>query len=167
MSTSHWRDQLLADVHRRIDDGSFSIQYVLGEGSSPPWAYSIGFLAHLHPEVVVYGLDPESTGGVMHRLFAEIEQGIYRPVGRAEAQELGDPPLPLRMVDVPDHHWSGSDDLLCIAIEYYRAVGWDRSKLRARQLVWATPAGHFPWDPACDRRLARLQPLLDRPLRAV
>lgn len=162
MTSFDFRDEYLFNIHRNVEEHGFAIQYVLGDEHGPPWAYTIGFLPHGHPEVIVFGLDPESSAHALHSLFDEIVQGAFRPVGREREQALGDPPLPVGVLPVPDHHWDCSENRLCIAVEYYRSVGWKRSQMEARQLVWATPTGCFPWDAACEPRLRRLQPILDR-----
>jgi hypothetical protein len=72
----------------------------------------------------------------------------------------------MRLLPVPDAHWNCVEDRLCIAVEYYDAIGWDRQQRRALQLVWATPSGDFPWDAACSARYRSLQPLLDPDARA-
>ena len=161
MNDFHWRDEYLFDIHSKVEQHGFTIQYVFGEGLDPSWGYTIGLLAYGHPEVIVFGLDSQSTAQALHWLFDEITAGISRPVGRETEQALGAPALPVRLLPVPDAHWDCIEDRLCIAVEYYDALGWDRSKLRALQLVWATPSGHFPWQSECSDRFRRLQPLLD------
>ncbi len=161
MNDSHWRDELLVDVHLKVERHGFAIQYVIGEGPEPSWAYTIGFLALGHPEVIVFGLTSDSAGGALHALFAEIAAGSFRPVGRDLEQTLGTSALPVRLLPVPDAHWDCVEDRLCIAVEYYDTQGRDRQQRRALQLVWATPSGHFPWDTECSDRFRRLQPLLD------
>ncbi len=166
MSDLSWRDEVLFEIHAHVDKAGFAIQYVMGEGFDPPWGYTIGFLAHGHPEVIVFGLDPECTAGGLHRLFDEIAEGVFRPVGLEHRQAMGDPELPLRLLPVPDEHWDCSENRLCVAVEYYQAVGWARDQLHAVQLVWATPSGHFPWQAGCSARFRRLQPILDPEARA-
>jgi hypothetical protein len=159
MTDFHWRDELLFEVHSKVEEYGFAIQYVMGTGPDPSWGYTIGLLAHGHPEVIVIGLDPGSTSGGLHALYDEVADGIFRPVGRDADQALDG--LAMRLLPVPDEHWDFAGDRLCVAVEYYAALGWDRSTLRALQLVWATPSGHFPWDAECSDRFRRLQPLLD------
>jgi hypothetical protein len=165
MSGSNWRDQLLDHVQSTIETHGFFIQYVLGERANPPWAYTIGFLAQGHPEVMVFGLSDLSTCGALRALFDEIVAGVVRPVGRDHAQPLRDG-TPIRLLPVPDKHWSWNGDRLCTAVEYYAARGWDRERLSAVQLVWASPTGDFPWEPGCSARFRRLQPILDPASRA-
>jgi hypothetical protein len=161
MTELHWRDELLFDIHSKVERHGFAIQHVMGERDAPSWGYTIGLLALGHPELIVFGLDAESTAGVLHRMFDEIAAGTFRPVGRDAEQVLGAPRLPMRLLPVPDEHWDCDGDRLCIAVEYYDAIGWDRSPRQALQLVWATPSDHFPWDAGCSARFRRLQPLLD------
>ena len=160
MSKFDWHDEYLFDIHRKVERFGFAIQYVMGEGAKPPWGYTIGFLAHGHPEVIVFGLDPESTSSALHYLFDEIRSGEdRRPVGVGRDQELRG--LPIRLLPVPDEHWDDVEDRLCIAVSYYQGLRWRRSEMRAVQLVWATDEGSFPWDVECPHRMRRLQPILD------
>ncbi len=161
MNDFHWRDELLFDVHTKVERHGFAIQYVMGEGCEPSWAYTIGFLAFGHPEVIVFGLTSESSAGALHVLFNEIVAGAFRPVGREVDQALGTAALPMRLLPVPDAHWDDDGDRMCIAVEYYDALGWDRNERRALQLVWATPSGDFPWDASCSTELRTMQPILD------
>ncbi len=158
-SEFNWYDEYLFNIHRQVEAHGFAIQYVMGEGRKPSWGYTIGFLAHGHPEVIVIGLDDGSTAGVLHILFEEIRGGRHRPVGVEHDQEIHS--LPVRLLPVPDEHWDDADDRLCTAVSYYQALQWHRSQMRAVQLVWASPDGRFPWDPGFPRRLSRLQPVLD------
>lgn len=160
MNGSSWRDQLLGHVHATIEEYGFFIQYVLGEGADPSWGYTIGFLDHGHPEVMVFGLDDVCTHSVLHALFDEIVAGVSRPVGREHAQTIGTGP-PIRLLPVPHAHWSRRGNRLCTAVEYYSSLGWESARLSALQLVWATPTGDFPWEAECSTRFRRLQPILD------
>jgi hypothetical protein len=45
--------------------------------------------------------------------------------------------------------------------EYSRGVGLSPDDFSAIQLVWATPSGHFPWDPECSTRWRLMQPILE------
>lgn len=159
MTSLHWRDELMFQVHTTIEGHGFFIQYVMGERCDPSWGYTIGFLAHGHPEVVVFGLDDVSTAGALHHLYKEVVDRRHRPVGADEEQDLAG--LPMRLLRVPDAHWSDASDRLCTAVEYYRAFGWDPEQLSALQLVWATPSGEFPWELECSERFRHLQPILD------
>lgn len=159
MTTFEWHDEYLFDIHRKVERFGFAIQYVMGERAQPSWGYTIGFLAHGHPEVIVFGLGAESTSSALHHLYDEIRAGEgHRPVGAEHDQELRG--VPIRILPVPDGHWDDVADRLCIAVSYYRGLRWRRSEMRAVQLVWATEGGAFPWDLACPLRMRRLQPVL-------
>lgn len=160
MSDFDWYDEHLFNVDSMIERHGFATQYVIGERDKPSWGYSIGFLAHGHPEVLVIGLDDVSTHGVLRLLFREIVAGVTRPVGREYDQTLKTDQL--RLLPIPEVHWRGDSDLLASAVEYYRGVGMTPDGFRAIQLVWATPSGHFPWDPECSTRWRRMQPILEQ-----
>jgi hypothetical protein len=164
------QDEILFKVHFRIATQGVCVEYVFGDGHDPSWGYTVGLLTYGHPEVIVFGLDECCTAYVVECLLDEIRDGVTRPVGRQRRQpRLGDPGNQVRLVPVPDRFWGCSDESehrLCIAYEYYQALGWDRADLRALQLVWATKGGKFPWHAGASKRDKRRQPLLDRGLRA-
>ncbi len=152
-----WYDGYLFHVHGTIERYGFFIQYVLGEHGKPSWGYTIGFLAHGHPEVVVYGLDDTSTAGVLHHLHDEIAAGEHRVVGRDAPADLHG--LAVCLLPVPHEHWTEASSLLCTAVQYYGAL--ECGRVAALQLVWPAPCGYFPWEPGCPARFRRLQPILD------
>jgi hypothetical protein len=164
-------DEILFKVHFRIATQGVCVEYVFGEGREPSWGYTVGLLTYGHPEVIVFGLDECCTASVVEWLLAEIRTGITRPVGRTRRQpRLGDPGLPIRLIPVPERFWGCSDiseHRLCIAFEYFRAIGWERADLRAVQLVWATRSGRFPWHAGASKLDKKRQPLLDRGCHAV
>jgi hypothetical protein len=165
------QDEILFRVHSRIETQGVCVEYAFGDGQDPPWAYTVGLLRLGHPEVIVFGLDECCTAYAIECLLDEIRAGFTRPVGRTRRQpKLGDPGVAVRLVPVPDHYWDCSDESghrLCIAVEYYRALGWERSEVRALQLVWANGSGRFPWHAGASKRDQHRQPLLDRPERSV
>jgi hypothetical protein len=154
------RDEALFRIQWAIERHGFFIQYVLGDPERPPWAYTIGFLEHDHPEAVVIGLDPESAAGLLHELHRRILAGDRPVVGRWEAHEYRG--LPFRLVPIPPDQWLADSDLLLGCVDYYYGVRREfPSEPRAVQLVWADDDRHLPWDDGFATHLRRLQPLLD------
>lgn len=155
-----WLAEHFVTVRRNIEQHGFMIQAVLGSDDRPPWTYTIGFLELGHPEVIVFGLDPESATGAFHRLYREILDGRRRPVGPEHDQHLADGDDGIRLLPVPSSTWTDTDHLN-VASAYYGSLGWEPEQLQAVQLVWAAPGGHLPWDDACPERFRRIQPILD------
>ncbi len=160
-----WRFDYLGRVHGQVRDHGFSIQAVGGGDDGASWAYTIGFLELGHPEVIVFGLDVQSAGEALHVLHREIVDGARRPIGIEHVQSLGDGDDGVRLLPVPDSAWWDDANRLAVAAAYYSALGWEREQLRAVQLVWAAPGGHFPWEPECSPRFRHVQPILDPEVR--
>lgn len=160
MTKLDWYDEYLFRVHGFVEQCGFFIQGVIGEGNNPSYGYTIGLLAHGHPELVVYGLDDVSMHGALHCLYNEIVSGVHRPVGRDHEQALGDGGQ-IRLLPMSSHYWSNESTLLNTAVNYYSSLGWREQDFAALQFVWATPTGEFPWDAECSARFRHLQPILD------
>jgi len=158
-----WHARHLLRVQSTIAECGFFIQAVLGSGRNPGWAYTIGFLELGHPEVIVFGLDPQAAAGGLHALHREIVAGSRRPVGAGHPQQLDGEEI--RLLPVPDAAWTDSANRFAVAVAYYEALAWEPERLQAVQLVWATPEGHLPWERACAPRFRRLQPILDPAVR--
>ena len=63
---------------------------VAGEGRTPPFASTVGLFELGHPELVVFGLDAESSGGMLNWCAARVWDGeLFSPgqvVQPSEAQ---------------------------------------------------------------------------------
>jgi hypothetical protein len=158
---SQWQVQHLQRVRRSIDEHGFTVQAVSGNGGAPSWAYTIGFLELGHPEVIVFGLDPECAAAALRRLYDEILDGRHRPVGLEHPQTLAAADDEIRLLPVPQSAWDDDANHFAVAAAYYAALAWEPEARRAVQLVWAAPGGHFPWEPECPERFRVLQPILD------
>ncbi len=144
-------DELASEMAQRLDNNivkyGYTIQYVQGE---PPWAYTIGRMCAGLPELIVAGLDPASSAGVLkvvHDEWQDIVNG-QQPSGRGPEIKLM--PVPRSVVE--------STDYLLGAVAYSR-----RHLVRfpsAQQIIWADPSGSFPWDVSCAPRYRRLQPII-------
>lgn len=141
-----------AERNRRVDAGEMMITYV---DDDVPWAYTIGRILDGSPELLVLGVDPSSAAGVLNRLHGEwprVEEWM-------DGQPEDDPfYASLRLIPIPDRLWDTTDYLL-LAADNARRCGLSDER-EALQVVWADPAGVFPWEPGFSRRLAALQPIL-------
>jgi hypothetical protein len=147
----------LLEIHCAIKTHGFFIQYVLGDADGPPWAYTIGFLEHDYPELVVLGLSPESAAGILHEVHGRIVACDAPAIGSEHAHDYAG--TPFRLLAIPPTRWLDGDDLLLGCVHYYGLCGFP-SEPRAAQLVWADPDRAFPWDGGVNPRLRRLQPLV-------
>jgi Domain of unknown function (DUF4262) len=147
-------DQVARDLEReqdlRIAQHGFTVQYVQGDDDSPPWAYSIGRLRTNVSELVVVGLDPASSLGlisVVHQEWDHVINGKQPSGGGPEIRLI---PIPRSVVE--------STDYLLGAVDYASRHG-HRSP-NAQQVIWADPSGAFPWEVDCSPRYRRLQPII-------
>lgn len=127
----------------------------------PPFLYSIGLMqTYDHPELIVFGLEPNDAHGLISNLFEAIRAGqsfkesdtcVLRT--GSEEHRVG-----LRRVDPTQHpHYLG------FAMGYCRFIG-NVGELEAMQVFWSDAGGKFPFDVGCDLDTFRLQPRLDIPL---
>lgn len=143
----------ISEVVRR--SGWFGANVSDGE---PPFLYSIGLLQTFdHPELIVFGLEPQIASDLLSRIVQAIRDG----------QEFAD-----RVTTTI--HANGTDLLLAFrkvhrtkhplylgyAMGYCRRTGrWDG--LEALQVYWPDNGGKFPFDVGFDSDLSELQPRLD------
>ncbi|MGW4486394.1 DUF4262 domain-containing protein [Amycolatopsis sp. NPDC004368] len=128
------RPRYLAEIIDRIEEFGWCVQGVLGTGSRPPWAYTVGLTAHGLPELVVTGLPPHPAVLVLSALAdRSFASGPPHP---GEVFSLrGLPSIEVVALTSPATH-------LSIAASLYG------SDVRALQLVHADEAGRFPWSPS-------------------
>jgi Domain of unknown function (DUF4262) len=126
----------------------------------PPFLYSIGLMQSCgHPELIVFGLDPDDAHAVLSGMVREIragcsyaEPGVYT-MALAEAYRAG-----IRRVHPTQHPL-----YLGFAMGYCRYLG-RIGELEALQVFWPDSAGRLPFEVGCDLDAYRSQPRLDIPL---
>lgn len=135
--TGAWLDQ----EDRRVTDiiraqGCF-IQAVTPWEGTPGFAYTVGLFGISHPELIVFGLDPESTGLVLNGLFNRIRDGGDLMPGEV----VGLPGCETRFLveSLPN-----PGEVLHSANRHYQRP--PEASVPAYQLTWDV-AGRFPWDP--------------------
>jgi len=147
---------------RRIDHlvrrHGCAVQYV-ADSRGPSWAYTVGFEAFDHPEVVVIGIDPASASHLCRALWFVVASGSAPAPGRHAELELGG--VRCGLVEIHADHIGEHSDLILGASRYWSHHGRPGGD-RATQVVWSDPSGHLPWESAFDPRFERFQPLLDR-----
>ncbi len=154
-------DEALYRIELAIGTDGFFIMGVLGDREYLPWSYTVGFLDHDHPEVVVIGLDHDCSASFLHEVYRRISAGDPPPVGREHRHEHRG--VPYCLVPIPRDEWlREGGELLLYCVEYYGAVhGRFPSEPRAVQLVWPDEHNRLPWDDGCCEHVRRDQPLLD------
>jgi hypothetical protein len=160
------------DTFTRIDDFWFRIEAALategyfithvgGTRTTPSWAYTIGFLARGHPELVTIGLSPTSSHAFVHFAFQQLQLGDPLEEGREHRRVCWND-LPVSVVPLALDRFVPPSSLMSAWWGFYAARGGELpAEPRASQLVWPDMHGRLPWDPGFDESLRIYQPLLD------
>ncbi|MBV9109025.1 MAG: DUF4262 domain-containing protein [Gemmatimonadetes bacterium] len=129
---------------------------------TPDWAFTVGLHARFdHPEVVIFGLRPETAHAILNDLRDQVRTGTRFDAGMRTDALLEGMDCAFREVQDDWHYpFLGRMDW------YYRG-----EHAPVLQLFWPDREGRFPWDDGFDARFADDQPLLyldhPRPARAI
>jgi hypothetical protein len=147
-------DEVLFDMFGKIEKYGFTMAMV---ESTPPWTYTIGLAAQLHPELVVTGLPAEQSVHFINHVVDRIDHGM-----RFDEHS---PPLDIhgnvvRFGRVHTEQWHHGR--LDRWLRYYDALG-DSCWLprEAVQVLWPDKQGRYPPDPEFCCGAGTCQPLLD------
>lgn len=137
-------DDYLESVRRRIARNRFMVQSVGGSARAAEFSYSVGLTAHGLPELIVLGMRHTEAAKLIH-VWASylLDKSVVLP---GETLECGPHFLEAVEVESPQEH-------------LFVALGLYGETVRALQLVWADPAGRWPWESGHRARRAG-QPLL-------
>ena len=126
---------------------------VTPEHPSPGFVYTIGFPERFgFPEVVIFGLTPVASKGILDLVAQQLEAGVTVP-------------LDVPIVGLLDN------DLRCVfaTIDEDRSEGffatgraWHRGAFSIVQLMWPDRQGWLPFEDGFDHRLRAAQPVLGR-----
>ena len=144
--TTAWLDQEDAHLAQLIRAHRWVVQYVFpwdddgeGEGSGPPFGYTVGLFGLGHPELVVVGLGHDNTHAILQRVAALVAGG--RDLVPGELLTFPDRPDGLVVEVLPN-----AGEVLFVANRHYRRP--DEHSVPAFQLAWQHRDGTFPWDAA-------------------
>ncbi|MCA9518371.1 MAG: DUF4262 domain-containing protein [Myxococcales bacterium] len=142
------------DDQKLLDDVAqvgWHLVLVPEDADTPGWAYTIGLeRSHGHPELVVFGLDLETAGGVLNLLGERIRDGERFALDAEIADVIEDGELALRPVAA---RWY--EPFLGYARWFYGGDGFT-----AWQLFWPEDDGVMPWDEGASEWLRENQPRL-------
>lgn len=120
---------------------------------SPGFVYTIGFPERFgFPEVVIFGLTPVASKGILDLVAQQLEAGVTIP-------------FDVPVVGLLDN------DLRCVfaTIDDARSEGffttgraWHRGAFSIVQLMWPDRQGWLPFEDGFDHRLRAAQPVLGR-----
>lgn len=149
--TTAWLDQEDAHLTQTIRAHRWAVQYV-GAGDDPgepSFGYTVGLFGLGHPELVIVGLGPDNTHGILQRVATMVAGG--RNLVPGEMLTWPDRGGRLVVEEVPN-----AGEILFVANRHYRRP--DEHSVPAYQLTWDHPDGRFPWDegygcgPECQPR---------------
>ena len=138
--TIAWLDQEDAHLATVIRESRWAVQYV-GEGEEPDepaFGYTVGLFGLGHPELVMVGLGPENTHGLLDEVAAMVAGGRVLVPGESVAREGW--PGRLHVEVCPD-----PGEVLYSANRFYRRPA--ECSVPAYQLAWSHPDGTFPREP--------------------
>lgn len=163
-------DRLRQDAIERIERHGYTAVVVgTGECAVPgctcrpephPYAYSLGFCTHDHPELVVFGLTLPAVNTVMDPVLAALRSGAPLAVGQQHRHQLLRGPV-ISLVPVPELWLRRDPGRIGAWLDLYGPP-----LPSFVQICWADRNGHLPWDVNCDPAVAAAQPVLtDDPIR--
>lgn len=146
--------EITNNILKDIQEYRMHITYVETDDYNPRFGYSIGLFKEFHhPELIIIGLDSESTGAILNNARKEIEKGIKFIEGVTYHGFLHE--LPVQFVEVKKEHYP----------DYLGYAGWYNNNsinFPSLQIVWPDKQGRFPWDDGFNENFKFKQPLLDR-----
>lgn len=137
-------EQVRSEIRRKLQAHGWTAITILDRAN--PYTYSLGFTQKGLPELVVFGIDPETVRSVLGEIFREVQAG--RPYRKGLYQAEGFP-MPFHLLPVPDDK---ARVLLRIAHSMFPGF-------QALQLVVPDERGCFPWDQGCDPAYIAAQPI--------
>lgn len=141
------REKVAADIARV----GWHVALVPPDETTPGWAHTIGLLERFgHPELVVFGSDPQVLGPLLNALGARVREGArLEPETEVEGVVRG---LALAVRAVAPR-W---------VQPFLGNAAWHcrRPELPALQVFWPDARGRFPWEPGCDPAWRDDQPYL-------
>jgi hypothetical protein len=157
-----WLDQDDARITSIVRRFGWYIQYVGGEcmcpdcDSSaqsdeyrPSFAYTVGLFGLGHPELLVFGLEPESAAGVLNDLGGRIRAGAELMPGEVITFENW--PHRIMVEQVPN-----PGEIVFSANRFYQRPA--EASVPVLQLSYDDLAGRFPWEPDYTAPLMQPRP---------
>jgi hypothetical protein len=136
-----WLDQQDSWMRDTVRKHGWAIQAVFGEGTDPPFTYTVGLFGFRHPELVIFGMPHESAGGVLNELGERVRQGGRIAPGELQTFENWSHRLHVFPLADPSK-------VLFAANRFYGRRTDD--PVPGLQLVWDDRWGNFPWEPRYD-----------------
>lgn len=136
MEPNKWHDEYLAECQQIVDEVGVLIQYV---ADNPPFAYTVGLAKEDHPEIIVFGPDPEIAHGILMLMSMPVLAG-KRTWHKGPSDRILGNGVPAMLLEVTD-----SSEHLTVANRLYGDP--DKAPIPALQVVFPDKAGRWPWQP--------------------
>jgi hypothetical protein len=150
-ATQAWLDQADANLASIIRRRGWAIQYIGGsecsapgcdcpEFEGPPFAYTVGLFGLGHPELLIFGVDPDTACGVLDDLGERVRGG--EPLLPGITIEFDEWPHRIIPEVVPN-----PGDIVFFANIFYQRP--DEASVPVLQLSYDDAEGRFPWEEGC------------------
>lgn len=138
-----------------VGSGECSVPGCACDADPVPWSYSIGFHERNHPEVVVFGREPDDAVALLN--WVRRREATERPIALGSIILLDGNWV--RFDSVPEQWVSGPDNPMGTWFAHY-GVGVDHvAAPEVIQVVWADGDGRFPDEAGCDPDVVACQPV--------
>lgn len=133
------RDEVFAQVRNDIARHGVNITWVEAGDGEPCFAYTVGLAGRDHPELIVFGLNPDDSQWVLNNLAFRVRDGVQRFETAQLITGLAKNDIPIQLLAVVD-----SSTHLTMSNAMYRRPG--KAPVTAMQVVSPDFDSRWPWD---------------------
>lgn len=133
-----WMDDYDRKILSMIGEYGVAIQYVGGDETSPPFAYTVGLAAVQRPEFLIFGLPPEIAHTLLNDLAKVALAGQEFAHGDIVHNLISGYPVTMVEIADPGEH-------LTMANRLYQPA--EDVQVSALQVVFPDKESRFPWEP--------------------
>jgi hypothetical protein len=130
-------DQYFVRTQKIIDEHGIMVQWVAAGEGSLAFAYTVGLAAHGKPELLIYGLPPDTAQSILNDMALPIEDANWKPGLSRQIFGDGVPALLVKIIDSMDAE-------MTITNRMYAVPG--QGPVDALQIVFPDAAGLWPWE---------------------
>lgn len=137
-------------IKRLVAQHGWAVLSVQASHDFPQFSYTVGLATKKLPELIVFGLDAESSKSCLNRVASRLVGGNIISNGDRLDSIIPVYPVAIRELSAPE----AAKNLKAAKLF---AGQWP---LKAFQICWPDPAGCFPWESGYDTLWLQLQPML-------
>jgi hypothetical protein len=124
-------------ISEMIDRYGVMVQWVGAGADTPAFAYTVGLAKLDHPELIIFGLSPQTAQGVLNSMGLAVVAKTRR-WGPGRSDDVFGGAMPAMLVEVRD-----SADYLLAANSMFAIPG--QGPVPALQVLYPDAAGLWPW----------------------